>query len=398
MRYVRCMHRRRNRLTSLVIVALAVGVVVPLGSSAHVDASAIPRGLWLPPAYLAWRTGGLPGGGLQGELEGLQGIERAIVVAGDTVWMVRSTRSGGAVVDDPPRPFDIPIETFAVDPRRYGAFVPGSWRDAVVDALVHGRGVLGETSAGLRRLDVGDRMVFPGGKRVTVGAIVPDEVASWSELLVSRTLGERLRVTHNRFALLETKRKVDTGALSQRIHRVVGPGYPIRVRAPGKARFRRVADSVWPQALMKVGFGEFAARPAPGRPGYLDMSGAFVSRYLVSRHVPLLGRFTCHRAVFPPLIDAMRELRARGLAGAIHNFAGCYNARTVMRSVTGPISHHSWGAAVDINSITNPYGQPPRQHPRLVAIMEANGFTWGGRWTVPDGMHFEYEVPGVTHR
>ncbi|MGZ8630925.1 MAG: M15 family metallopeptidase [Actinomycetota bacterium] len=392
------MHRGRSRLVRVAVLTLAVGAVVSLGSSVHASASASPRGVWLPPAYLAWRTGGLPAGGLQGGLEGLQGVERAIVVAGDTLWMVRSTRAHGTVVDDPPRPFDIPIETFAVDPRRYGAFVPGSSRDTVVDALAHGRGVLGETSAGLRRLDVGDRMVFPGGKRVTVGAIMPDEVASWSELLVSRTVGERLRVTHNRFALLDTGRKVDTAVLARRIHRIVGPGYPIRVRAPGKARFRRVADSVWPQVLMKVGFGEFAARPDPGRPGYLDMSGKFVRRYLVSRHVPLLGRFTCHRAVFPPLIDAMRELKRSGLAGVIHNFAGCYNARTVLRSRTGPISHHSWGAAVDINSIRNPYGQPPRQHPRLVAIMGAHGFTWGGRWTVPDGMHFEYEVPSVTDR
>jgi hypothetical protein len=386
---------RAHRLARRVALVLVLGLLAPVGAIVPAGATAGQRGLWLPPAYLAWRTGGLPAGGLQRALDRLQGVERAIVVAGDTLWMVRSARAGGAVVDDPRRPFDIPIEAFAVDPRRYGVFVPGSWRDSVVGALVGGRGVLGRTSARLRRLRVGDRMVFPNGKRVAVGAIVPDEVASWSELLVSRTLGARLRIRHNRFALLQTARKVNTGLLARRIHRIVGPGYPIRVRAPGKARFRRVADSVWPQVLMKAGFGEFAARPSPGRPGYLDMSGAFVSRHLVVRRVPLLGRFTCHRAVFPPLIDAMRELRARGLAGAIYNFAGCYNARTVLRSRSGPISHHSWGAALDINSIRNPYGQPPRQHPRLVAIMEAHGFTWGGRWTVPDGMHFEYEVPRV---
>jgi hypothetical protein len=26
----------------------------------------------------------------------------------------------------------------------------------------------------------------------------------------------------------------------------------------------------------------------------------------------------------------------------------------------------------------------------IVQIMERNGFTWGGRWLVPDGMHFEW--------
>ena len=28
--------------------------------------------------------------------------------------------------------------------------------------------------------------------------------------------------------------------------------------------------------------------------------------------------------------------------------------------------------------------------------MREHGFTWGGRWTVPDGMHFEFvDIPGV---
>jgi len=27
--------------------------------------------------------------------------------------------------------------------------------------------------------------------------------------------------------------------------------------------------------------------------------------------------------------------------------------------------------------------------------MRRHGFTWGGLWALPDGMHFEYRVPGV---
>jgi hypothetical protein len=141
---------------------------------------------------------------------------------------------------------------------------------------------------------------------------------------------------------------------------------------------------------MKRGFGEFQAHPDPRHPGYLRMRPSFVHQHLVSRSVPLLGRFTCNERIFPPLIAAMKELRNRGAAEAIRNFAGCYSARMAMRIPTNAISHHAWGAAVDINSITNPYGGSPHQPAILVKTMTEHGFTWGGRWTVPDAMHFEF--------
>ena len=48
------------------------------------------------------------------------------------------------------------------------------------------------------------------------------------------------------------------------------------------------------------------------------------------------------------------------------------------------------GIAFDINVASNAPGTRPDQDPRLVEIMEEHGFTWGGRWLIPDGMHFEY--------
>jgi hypothetical protein len=203
-------------------------------------------------------------------------------------------------------------------------------------------------------------------------------------------------VRHDRFALLSMSTSPSEASLARRIAPLLGSGYPPRVRRPGHATFRRQGDSVWPPVLMKRGFGEFRAYPDPSRPGYLRMDPAFPARALSTRRVPLLGRFTCHERLFPALLDAMAELRRRGKANAIRNFAGCYNARMVMRRPSGAISHHAWGAAVDINSLTNPYGHPPNQPAVLVRTMARHGFTWGGRWTVPDGMHFEFvRVPGV---
>jgi hypothetical protein len=67
----------------------------------------------------------------------------------------------------------------------------------------------------------------------------------------------------------------------------------------------------------------------------------------------------------------------------------------VNRVPTMLLSHHSWGAAVDINAPENPFGARPTQDPRLVAVMHSNGFAWGGLWVTPDGMHFEFRPAHV---
>jgi hypothetical protein len=72
--------------------------------------------------------------------------------------------------------------------RAYAPFVPESARAQVVDALRAGEAVLGTSSAQLRHLTVGGSLTFDQAT-VPVGAIVPDPVAGWSEMLVSRTVG-----------------------------------------------------------------------------------------------------------------------------------------------------------------------------------------------------------------
>jgi hypothetical protein len=73
-----------------------------------------------------------------------------------------------------------------------------------------------------------------------------------------------------------------------------------------------------------------------------------------------------------------------------------------IRGSTTTASNHSWGLAVDINSLANPMGAPFRSDmpPSMVRMWEACGFYWGGRYTArPDAMHYEYifraaDVPG----
>ena len=176
-----------------------------------------------------------------------------------------------------------------------------------------GRGVIGTSSAELRRLHVGDRFVFAKGRITGRARSCPDEVVAWREVMVSRDVGRPLGVRHDRFALLRMQGEPTEAQLARRIAPSLGPGYRPRVRRPGQATFRRQGDSVWPPVL-----DETRVRGVPGLPGshgargYLRMHPSFVNQHLVSRTVPLLGRFTCNERVFPPLIAAMKELRNRG--------------------------------------------------------------------------------------
>jgi hypothetical protein len=86
---------------------------------------------------------------------------------------------------------------------------------------------------------------------------------------------------------------------------------------------------------------------------------------------------------------------------------GGFNWRVI--AGTDRLSSHSFGTAIDLNPDLGGYwrwsGRPEgdvgpitSQIPeRLVAIMEAHGFIWGGKWHHYDGMHFEYRPDLILH-
>ena len=125
--------------------------------------------------------------------------------------------------------------------------------------------------------------------------------------------------------------------------------------------------------------------------GTISQEREWVTRHITSRRVPLLGQVTCHRAMLPQLEAALAEIRDSGLAELIKpgQYGGCYVPRFIERDGSRPLSMHAWGLAVDINVADNPAGARPKMDPRVVAIFEKWGFRWGGRWSRPDGHHFE---------
>jgi hypothetical protein len=346
-----------------------------------------------PVTFLAWTPGGLPPS--FGERAGsLPSIRRVVVVASDNTWMTRSVAADGRVLDEPRRGFAVPLEVAAVDPVDYTRFLPPADRGVLVE-LERGRGVLGESSAELRRIGPGG-VLRVGGVDVEIAAVLPDELVGAHELLVSRKLGARLGVATDRYALLQPKAEPRKRPLVRQIRSILPPGTLLQVRLPGETPYFRHGDAVLPPVRIKLLFGEFAARPAPGRPGWLDLDPAWEGQHIATRRVPLLGRVTCNVALFPQIRGAIRELIAEGLAGTIDTFSGCFARRYINRDPGAGISHHSWGIALDINVPRNPFGAPPNQDPRMVEIFERWGFIWGGRFVRPDGMHFEYRRPPQT--
>jgi hypothetical protein len=154
------------------------------------------------------------------------------------------------------------------------------------------------------------------------------------------------------------------------------------------------SDPVLPVALVKERFGEFAVAPDSGDEVQVDPD--WRNTWIVTVDFPIVGETRCHRMVVPYIRAALSEVERSGLADAFDRAdfqiaGGCYNPRFNRGADPGfSLSRHSWGIAVDFNPSTNPYGEEPTMPEEIIEIFQRWGFSWGGTWTVPDGMHFEW--------
>ena len=110
-----------------------------------------------------------------------------------------------------------------------------------------------------------------------------------------------------------------------------------------------------------------------------------------------IKRITVHRACAASLgavLDAI-WIAAKRDQGKIDEwgmnvFSGSFNYRP-MRGLT-TLSMHAFGCAVDFDAPRNGLGDStPRfaNYPAVLDAFKAQGWTWGGRWSRPDGMHFQ---------
>lgn len=388
-----------RRLAVVVLAALcglAAGGLVSEATTDTVEASPAPAPAPAPApldieegerpgVVVVWTPGGLDPA-VPAALTDIEPVASSVVVRGDLVDMVRSESADGTVVDDPPGAAVIPLDALAVDPAAYaGALSVGLAK--TVATLAAGEVLLGETSATLRRLGPGDHIELAGGQRFHVAAVVPDDVVAGAEVVFTLEGGAAAGVTTDRYVLAVFNG--DRASLDAAIHDAVTT--PVRIRGPGETPFLRHGDAVLTQAEIKKRFGEFSYTPTPD--GTLRIHSAWEAEHLVTTTVPLLGQLRCHRAIVGALGAAMQSLVDDGLDHLVlsDSFGGCWNARRI-----GPddaLSRHAWGVAVDLNVGKNPTGVHAAIDHRVVGALEDHGFTWGGRWLVPDPAHFEYRHP-----
>lgn len=99
-------------------------------------------------------------------------------------------------------------------------------------------------------------------------------------------------------------------------------------------------------------------------------------------------RVMFHYRAAPALQEVVDRIHREGLWPQLKTFDGTYNFRA-QRGAQKP-SLHCWALAIDLNAADNPLGAESTQHPGVVAIFEAAGFRWGGRWQRKDPMHFQF--------
>lgn len=335
---------------------------------------------------LVWTPGGLPPG-LSAAARSTPGVRRVAEVAGDFAWL-DAWGPAGDQASASPAGMGIPVDVAAVDLPRFLPFVAAPDAD-VLAGLDAGSIVLSRTGAALRGIGPGGWVRF-GQTTLTVRGVVDDVAIGGHEAAVTRQAGAAIGVVQPRYLLVGLAPNTGTKGMEAALRSSLPAGAPLRVRVPDASTVLREGEVTLTPGAIKLVFGEFAA--SRGRGGALNLDPAWVARNIQEQMLPIVGPAKCHKAIFPQLQAAFRELVDRGLSDVVHgaDFGGCWFPRFLNWDSEAGISHHTWGLAVDLNVSENPYATPGRMDPRVVEVFERWGFEWGGRWLVPDPMHFEF--------
>ncbi len=305
-----------------------------------------------------------------------------------TRWLDAWSTDGSLTSTAPPPGYQVPVDVAAVDPEQFRDFVPGPLRPKFLD-LGNGGAILSRTGAALRGIRETGSLHFPGTSIPVIG-VVDDHLIRNHEVIVSHKTGLSVGLDEARYLVIGLN-KVQSGKLvEQTIRGAMPSGATMRVRGPSGSGASTGLSPLLSIAQIKSRFGEFAAVTGAGPTIQIDQ--AWIDANTEMTNIPLLGISRCHKKMGAQIAGAFEEVQQKGLGDLIrpNDFGGCFSPRFIRSGKDAGLSRHAWGAAFDFNVSTNLYGEPPTMDRRIVEIMERHGFSWGGRWNHPDGMHFEF--------
>lgn len=282
------------------------------------------------------------------------------------------------------------VSALAVDPAQFREFAPAGTAEAtgVWQAIADGEAVTTHAIAGQLHLPLGGTIALgpgAGGPPVPLrlGALATTNVPG-ADVLVDMANADRLGLAPQSGLLLSVP-KADPSVLAQKARGILGGAATIDLLAQPVAN--PVAFLTGSRAANA--FGAFSYRYFAD--GTIEPALRWVDGNIRTESVPILGRVTCHRLMFPQLRSALSQVVAEGLAGAIKpgEYGGCYVPRFIESNPDRSVSLHTWGIAIDLNVPENERGTAGQIDRRVVAIFKRWGFRWGGDWGYTDPMHFE---------
>jgi len=298
-----------------------------------------------------------------------------------------AVRRGGQAVQLAAAGYRWPLSTVVMPPEVVGRITSRE----LARVIASGQVVMTQTTATLHGVQAGDTLTVLGwdgaNHDLAVGLVAPDDVVGGSELMISPGVAGSVGLVRPSSVLLwgfRSRAEIDQQLAANGL-------------VATTIRIRRSWDPPDPDGLLsypqiKTKFGEFAYSETAQEPGW-------AAAHLTRVALPLGIRATCNNVVIPALQGALGDVVAAGLAGAIdvgntNTFGGCYGGLgevSPLGSTTGGfLSKHSWGVAIDMNTVQNPEGAPPTMNCDVVRIFRKWGFAWGGNFIQGDGMHFEY--------
>jgi hypothetical protein len=336
------------------------------------------------------------------DAEVVRSAARAATSAGGTATVSRSGAlgmraivRGGSTVHAAPDGYLIPTTYVALPAASLGRIVGPD----VPPLLGPDRVVMNDLTARLTGAQVGDTIVMQAANGQPVSLLVagirPYAQLGGSELVFDYDVAWRLGATYDTRVVIHDFDRVAldaalaTEGLENRRDTRVSRSWDARDPDDtlSTARTKEVLGAPW---YRFEGDGSVSMHPT-----WLA-TNLTASRILLNESIRISAR--CHVKVVDDLKAALAEIAAAGMGGAIdvanaNTYGGCYAGARFSRlddSQIGFLSRHSFGQALDTNTVSNCQGCVPQMNCQVVRIFRKHGFAWGGNFRRPDGMHFEW--------